>query len=60
MTEYDTTQGTLIKSLQQTLLRITLMLEIIVAAFSVAFSNAFSRHHPGGGLLPQGGHGRQR
>ena len=43
MTEYDTTQGTLIKSLQQTLLRITLMLEIIVAAFSVAFSNAFSR-----------------
>ena len=43
MTEYDTTQGTLIKSLQQTLLRITLMLEIIVAASSVAFSNAFSR-----------------
>lgn len=43
MTEYDTTQGTLIKSLQQTLFRITLMLEIIVAAFSVAFSNAFSR-----------------
>ena len=43
MTEYDTTQGALIKSLQQTLLRITLMLEIIVAAFSIAFSNAFSR-----------------
>ena len=43
MTEYDTTQGGLIKSLQLTLLRVTLLLEIIVILFSLAFSNAFSR-----------------
>ncbi|MGM9549807.1 MAG: ATP-binding protein [Faecousia sp.] len=43
MTEHDTTQGALIKSLQLTLLRITLLLEIIVTVFSIAFSNAFSR-----------------
>ena len=43
MTEYDTTQGGLIKSLQNTVLRITLLLEIIVTLFSIAFSNTFSR-----------------
>ena len=43
MTEYDTTQGGLIKSLQNTVLRITLLLEIIVTIFSIAFSNTFSR-----------------
>ena len=43
MTEYDTTQGALIKSLQQNLLRTTLLLEAIVILFSIAFSNTFSR-----------------
>ena len=43
MTEYDTAQGALIASLQSTVLRITLLLEVIVILFSLAFSNAFSR-----------------
>ena len=43
MTEYDTTQGALIQSLQGTILRITLLLEVIVLLFSLAFSNRFSR-----------------
>ncbi|MGN0977319.1 MAG: sensor histidine kinase [Faecousia sp.] len=43
MTEYDTAQGELIQSLQNTVLRITLLLEIIVIIFSVAFANTFSR-----------------
>ena len=43
MTEYDTTQGALIQSLQNTVLRITLLLEIIVTIFSLAFSTTFSR-----------------
>ena len=43
MTDYDTAQGGLIKSLQRTILGITLLLEIIVLIFSVAFSNTFSR-----------------
>ena len=43
MTEYDTAQGALIQSLQTTVLRITLVLEIIVVLFSLAFSSTFSR-----------------
>jgi len=43
MTEYDTAQGELIQSLQTTVLRITLVLEIIVTLFSIAFSGTFSR-----------------
>ena len=43
ITEYDTAQGTLIHSLQRTVLQITLVLEIIVVLFSLAFSSAFSR-----------------
>ena len=42
MTEYDTSQGSLIYSLQTTVLRITLVLEIIITLFSLAFSSAFS------------------
>ena len=43
MTEYDTSQGALIQSLQSTVLRITLVLEILVTLFSIAFSGTFSR-----------------
>jgi len=43
MAEYDSTQGALIKSMQNTVLRITFLLEIIVILFSIAFSNTFSR-----------------
>lgn len=43
MTDYDTAQGSLIQTLQRTVFVITLMLEIIVVIFSVAFSNTFSR-----------------
>ena len=43
MTEYDTAQGALIKSMLNNILRITLFLEIIVIFFSIAFSNTFSR-----------------
>ena len=43
MTEYDAAQGALILSLQKNVLRITLILEIIVTVFSLAFSSAFSR-----------------
>ncbi len=43
MTEHDTSQGTLIESLQSTLLRITLFLELILILFSIAFSQTFSR-----------------
>ena len=43
MTEYDTSQGALIASLQSTVLRITLFLEIVVILFTLAFSNTFSR-----------------
>jgi len=42
MTEHDASQGALIHSLQNTVLRITLVLEIIVTIFSLAFSSAFS------------------
>lgn len=43
MTEYDTTQGALIQSLQNTVLRLTLTLEVIVTIFSIAFATTFSR-----------------
>lgn len=43
MTEYDSAQGALIKSMQNTVLRITFLLEVVVILFSLAFSNAFSR-----------------
>ena len=42
ITEHDTAQGALIQSLQKTVLRITLVLEIIVTLFSIAFSQIFS------------------
>lgn len=43
MSEYETTQGAMIQSLQKTILQITLLLEIIVAVFSIAFASTFSR-----------------
>lgn len=43
ITEYDTTQGLLIQSLQSTILKVTLVLEILVIAFSLAFTSTFSR-----------------
>ena len=43
MTDYDTAQGGLIQSLQRTILMITLLLEVIVIIFSIAFANTFSR-----------------
>lgn len=43
MTEYDVAQGALIKSLQKTVLQITLLLEVIITLFSIAFANTFSR-----------------
>ena len=43
MTDYETAQGSMIQSLQKTVLQITLLLEIIVIVFSIAFSNTFSR-----------------
>ncbi len=42
MMEYDTAQGSLIRSLQYTVLEITLVLEVIVLLFSLAFSKRFS------------------
>ncbi|MGM9590212.1 MAG: sensor histidine kinase [Faecousia sp.] len=43
ITEYDPSQGALIHSLQSTVLQVTLILEIIVVLFSIAFSSTFSR-----------------
>ncbi len=43
MTEYDSTQGILIESLQKTVLQLTVTLEIIVILFSLAFAATFSR-----------------
>ena len=43
MTEYDIVQGGLIHSMQVTVLRITLLLVAIVIAFTLFFSNTFSR-----------------
>jgi len=41
--EYETVQGGMIKSLQDTVLRITFCLEFILIVFSLAFSTTFSR-----------------
>ena len=43
MMEYDTAQGALIQSLQINVLHITLLLEIAVILFSIAFSRTFSK-----------------
>ncbi len=43
MTDYDSAQGALIHSLQKNVLQITLILQIIVTIFSIAFSQTFSR-----------------
>ena len=43
MTELDTSQGILIRSLQTNILQITLVLEILVVIFSLVFANTFSR-----------------
>lgn len=43
MTDYDSAQGALIQSLQKNVLQITLILQIIVTIFSIAFSKTFSR-----------------
>ena len=43
MTEFETAQGSMIQSLQKTVLQITRLLEVIVAIFSIAFANTFSR-----------------
>jgi len=43
MTELDATQGALIRSLQKTILQITLWLEIAVVLYSLIFANRFSR-----------------
>ena len=43
MTDYDSAQGALIQSLQRTVLQITLILQIIVTIFSIAFSKTFSQ-----------------
>ena len=43
MTEYDTTQGALIRSLEVTVLRITLFLEIMVTVYSLLFAMRFSQ-----------------
>ncbi len=43
MMEYDSEQGALMQSLHRNILSITLILEVAVVLFSVAFSNAFSR-----------------
>jgi len=43
MMEYDTDQGRLLQSLQSNVLRITVILEIVVILFSLAFANTFSR-----------------
>ena len=43
MTEYDTTQGEMIRSLELTVLQLTIMLEILIAVYSVYFASRFSR-----------------
>ena len=43
MTEFETAQGAMIQSLQKTVLQITLLLELVVTVFSIAFANTFSR-----------------
>lgn len=43
ITEYDTVQGSLIQSMQRTVLRISLLLEVVVVLFTILFSFTFSR-----------------
>ena len=43
MMEYDTVQGELIKSLLETIFRISLLLEIAILLFSIIYSGTFSR-----------------
>ena len=43
MTEYDTEQGTLIATLQNSIFIITLVLEAVVILFSLAFSSTYTR-----------------
>ena len=43
MMEYDVDQGKMIQSLQNNVLRITLILEAVLILFSIAFSSTFSR-----------------
>ena len=43
MMEFDTAQGALIRSLQNTVLRLTLILELIVLVFSLIYAVSFSR-----------------
>ncbi len=43
MAEYDTTQGALIQSLQINILQITLVLELLIMAFSLTFAKTFSK-----------------
>ena len=43
MTKFDPEQGRLLQSLQATVLQITLILELVVIFFSLAFSKTFSR-----------------
>ncbi len=43
MMEYDTAQGSLLESLQNTVLRITLLLEVVVLLFSLVYAVSFSR-----------------
>lgn len=43
MTEFDNTQGQLIKSIQITALQVTLFLEFIVLIFSILYSKGFAR-----------------
>jgi len=43
MMEYDTEQGALIQSLQETVFQITLILEIVLILFSLAFAGTFSK-----------------
>ena len=42
MTEYDTTHGALIRSLEITVLQITVFLELIVVLFSLIYASSFS------------------
>lgn len=43
MAEHDTSQGMLLLTLQGTVLRVTLMLEVLITLFSITFSRGFSR-----------------
>jgi len=43
ITEYDTTQGSMIRSLESTVLQITIFYGIFVVIYSLAFSSRFSR-----------------